>query len=134
MEEFRTIEGHEKYSISNLGRVMNNKTGRFLKPSDNGRGYLHVAWRHDKKKKFFTIHRLIANAFIPKIEGKDYVDHIDNDKKNNSLENLRWCSQQENNFNRSSSSHNTSGIKGVNFVKPSNKWEARMEVNSSRIL
>lgn len=49
------------------------------------------------KKKHYTLHRLIAEAFIPKIEGENIINHIDGNKLNNSIDNLEWCTYSENN-------------------------------------
>lgn len=59
------------------------------------------------------VHRLLAETFIPKIEGKNIVDHIDRNRINNNLQNLRWLSQQENRINSTKNKNNTSGFRGV---------------------
>lgn len=59
----------------------------------NNRGYLSVVVR----RKTHMLHRLVAQAFIPKPEGKDFVNHIDGDKTNNHVDNLEWCTIAENN-------------------------------------
>lgn len=51
----------------------------------------------DGKKKTFTVHKLVANAFLAKPEGCDSINHIDENKQNNCVENLEWCTLQENN-------------------------------------
>jgi hypothetical protein len=129
IEEFKIIKDYENYSISNLGNVKNNKTGRILKSSDTGRGYLAVVLMKNKIRKSVLLHRLIAIAFIPNPNNKLIVDHADNDKHNNNVNNLRWCTHAENMQNRSISSDNTSGTTGVYFYKASNKWEAKIGLN-----
>jgi hypothetical protein len=121
-EEFRIIKDYENYSVSNYGNVRNNTTGKILKRSINSNGYYGVKLCKDGKAINFKIHRLIANAFIPNPDDKPCVDHIDNNKVNNNLVNLRWCSISENNFNMSLSSKNKSGFKGVRFDKMANRW------------
>ena len=68
-----------------------------MKPVKGGDNYLHVYLCKNGKQKNIKIHRLVAEAFIPKIDGKEFVDHIDGDRQNNNVNNLRWCTQAENN-------------------------------------
>ena len=80
MENYIIIDGFENYSVSDLGNVRNNKTGRILKWSVND-GYFFVGLRKHKIKYNQKIHRLVVQAFIPNLENKNCVDHIDNDRK-----------------------------------------------------
>lgn len=86
----------DNYSVSNLGRVRNNLTGRILKPSDNGNGYKRVTISQAGKPKAYLIHRLAAEAFCLKQENQTEVDHIDGNRSNNTVENLRWVTGSEN--------------------------------------
>ena len=96
VETFVKIEGFEKYEVSNLGKVRNIKSGRMLKPHLNHNGYLkHHLYRHDKQKELF-LHRIIAIAFIDNPGKKPQVNHIDENKLNNDLSNLEWCTAKEN--------------------------------------
>lgn len=105
-EIYKDIAGFEGlYQISNKGTVRslsfrNNQTAfkrvRALTPSDNGSGYLIVGLSKGGKKKNFYIHRLVADAFLLREKGKDVVNHKDHNTRNNSAENLEWCTQEEN--------------------------------------
>jgi hypothetical protein len=128
MEEFKIIKDYTNYSVSNYGNVKNNDTGKILKQS-NTNGYTQVSLRKNGKGKLYRVHRLIALAFIPNPDNKPFVDHIDNNKSNNYIDNLRWCTNQENSCNRQLSSKNTSGYKGVNFYKTYNCWRAEIKLN-----
>ena len=98
VETFVEIEGFEKYEVSNLGRVRNIKSGRILKPFPNRGGYLrHKLYGYGKKKNL-PLHRIIATAFIDNPDGKPCVNHIDENKLNNDLSNLEWCTVKENNI------------------------------------
>jgi hypothetical protein len=133
-EMWNDIKGYEGlYKISNLGNVMNIKTSRILKSWINPEGYKCVDLYHNGKKKTMYIHRLIAIHYISNDENKQCVDHIDNNRLNNKLTNLRWCTNQQNDMNRSISKNNTSGSKGVSFHKQTNKWRARIKISGKEI-
>ena len=98
VETFVKIEGFEKYEVSNLGKIRNIKSGRILKPQLDKDGYLtHNLYGYDKQK-YLLLHRIIATAFIDNPEGKPCVNHIDENKLNNDLRNLEWCTVRENNI------------------------------------
>ncbi len=126
MEEFKAIENYD-YSISNHGNVKNNITGIILKPGLNKQGYYQVGFSKNGVRKHFLVHRLVANAFIPNPENKPEVDHIDNCRINNKFNNLRFCSHQENQFNKGLTKQNKSGIKGVYFDKVNGYWRAQIQ-------
>ena len=86
-----------QYSVSDDGLVMNHRTGKILRPEDDRRGYERVSlWgRHQK------VHRLVAKRFLPAPTCEAVVvDHMDTDRKNNNVSNLRWVSYSENSRNR----------------------------------
>lgn len=109
-EIWEKIEGYDGlFIVSNLGRVyhysypvnsrygkIRNVTAGFIKPIIGKRGYYVVNIHYKSKRKSFYIHRLLAEYFIPKIEGKYFVNHINGIKTDNSLTNLEWCTQKEN--------------------------------------
>ena len=93
---FEIIKGNEDYIIFENGSILNCVTDRFL-TINNGEGfYKTVRLRKDGKPKTYKLHRLLAQAFLHKPEGKDHVNHKDGNKLNNSLSNLEWCTHQEN--------------------------------------
>ena len=69
--------------------------GRILKGSASGK-YCLINLHKNKTIQRFLVHRLVAEAFIPKINGKDYINHKDNNPENNKVDNLEWCTQSEN--------------------------------------
>jgi hypothetical protein len=117
------------YEISNVGIVRNKTNGYLMKPILNNNGYYRVGLYHNKIQKIYTLHCLIAIYFIPNPENKPFIDHINNVKTDNRLENLRWCNQSENSMNRKISSNNKTGYKGVSFDKLNNKWCAHIMIN-----
>jgi hypothetical protein len=124
-EEYRTIKGHENYSISNYGNIRNNVTEKILKSGLTTKGYKVVRLNG----KTMNVHRLVSEAFIPNPDNKKCVDHIDNVKTNNNVNNLRFVTIQENNFNASISKTNISGYKGIRWNKNKNKWQAQICYN-----
>ena len=91
MEIWKEVQGFDGYEISNLGRVKSNKTNKILK-LQNMNGYKSV-WMNYKTPK---VHRLVAMMFIPNPDNLLVVEHLDDDKTNNKVENLKWSTQQEN--------------------------------------
>lgn len=92
------IKDYENYSINENGEVRNDKTGKILAVNINvHNGYPFVSLWNGNKCKKATVHRLMAEAFIPNPENKPTVDHKDGNRKNNSLDNLRWATYSEQN-------------------------------------
>lgn len=89
-EEWRLVAGTEDYYVSNKGRFRRGK--KLLKTSCGADGYPRVNIGKNKKR----LHRLVAEAFIPNPDNLPVVDHIDGDKTNACVENLRWLTQQQN--------------------------------------
>lgn len=102
-EEWLDIPDFEgKYQISNRGRVKSMNFNRehkecLLKQSDDRDGYKKVVLFKHNRPYYFTVHRLVAKVFIPNPECKPQVDHIDCNRANNNVENLRWATSRENN-------------------------------------
>lgn len=97
LEEWRPINGFPNYAVSNRGRVMNLKSGKILKNRSNNHGYVYVKlYKGDGTSKQIKIHRLVAQAFIPNPLNLPQVNHIDENKTNNNVENLEWCTASQN--------------------------------------
>lgn len=98
MEIWKDIEGYDNYMVSNLGRVKSLKFNkeRILKPYKTEKGYLKISLIKNNRTKVFSIHRLVAQAFIPNIENKKEIDHINTVRDDNRVENLRWTNHKEN--------------------------------------
>lgn len=90
MELYFPIKGYERYSVSTSGHVRNNDTGRILKPSIATTGYCVVGLRKNNISKTINIHKLVAEKYIPNPLNYKCITHIDGDKSNNNINNLKW--------------------------------------------
>ena len=95
-ELWRPIKNHPQYICSSLCRVKNTKTGKIHNGSINNKGYMRFDLCENGKRFVINAHRLMAETFIPNPQEKPFVNHIDGNKTNNSLNNLEWCTQKEN--------------------------------------
>lgn len=128
MEEiWLPIKGYEgRYEVSNIGNVNslnyeNKGYAKLLKPGVTKKGYLYVYLTKNGKEKKFFIHRIVAEAFIPNWFDYSQVNHIDEDKTNNHVDNLEWCSAKENSNhgtrNKRISEKNTNGKKSKSVLQ-----------------
>ena len=131
-EVWKEIPDFENYMISNLGRVKSfkcniNKNGKILKPSINNGYYFVCLTNNNGKLVKKNIHRLISELFIPNPNNLPNVDHIDTNRLNNDLSNLRWASLSQNQCNRNKQVTKTSSkYKGVYWNKKMQKWRAQV--------
>lgn len=95
-EIYKIINGFPNYMISNLGNVYSIKNDIVLKPIKNNCGYLWVSLFNEKGMERKTIHKLVAEHFLDSIEGKTEINHLDENKENNSVDNLCYCTHREN--------------------------------------
>jgi hypothetical protein len=129
IERWKVIDEYDNYSVSTYGRVRNDKTNKTLKHKTEKNGYHRVCLCVNGKKKSMYIHRIVAVAFIDNPLNKQCVDHINNDRKNNNISNLRYATNSENQMNKKKLSNNTSGVTGVNWHKGHKKWEAGIKID-----
>lgn len=118
-----------KYECSSLGRVRVKGTGYLVSFSTSSWGYYKCAIN----RKSIKVHRLIAKTFLPKIEGKDEVNHIDFDRKNNRIDNLEWTSRRENHTHAVLRKGNNSGSKYIGVKKEGSKYLASIHVNKVKV-
>ena len=97
-ELWRTVPDYENYHVSNFGRVKSFYNGKvtILKPALNKQGYLEICLCKNATQKSFRVNRLVARAFIPNLDNKPQVNHIDGHKLNNYVGNLEWSTGAEN--------------------------------------
>lgn len=98
MEIWKDIDGYDGfYQVSNLGNVRSSKTKQNIYYSDTNKGYFRVNLYKNKKRKSYSIHRLVAEYFLDNPNNYPCVNHKDCNKKNNRVDNLEWCTYKYNN-------------------------------------
>lgn len=114
---WKPVKGYEGlYEVSNVGIVKSLfRYKKALKPSVTKNGYLTVELFRDKIGKRFLVHRIVAESFIPNPDDLPQVNHKDEDKKNNNVDNLEWCSAKYNmNYGEGAKTRH----KKINYSKP----------------
>ena len=116
----KKIKGYNDYWVKPNVYIISTKgkTNRILKSADDGRGYRKVVLSKEGKTKCLSVHRLVAEAYLDDWNPKLQVDHIDRNRINNNVDNLRMVTQRENSFNR--------GAKGYYYNKEKGKYMARI--------
>ena len=115
------VINHPNYLIYEDGRVYNQKYNRFLKPIKCN-SYLSYNLFNNNIKTCHKIHRLIGIHYIPNPDNKPCIDHIDRNRLNNDISNLRWVSYTENSNNKSKHTNNKSGHTNISYHITHSKW------------
>ena len=84
------------YIVTNCGSIYSLKTNKKLKNRLDTNGYVQIHLRHNNKDYYVLLHRLVAKTFIPNPENKPQVNHINGNKTKNNIDNLEWCTNDEN--------------------------------------
>ena len=122
MRDVKDYEG--LYAVTSCGKIWSYRNERFLTPSTDKRGYFKVNLCKNGKCKTYKLHRLVAEAYIPNLNNLPQVDHIDNDKTHNYVNNLQWITNRENcrkSKNKAILQYDLNG----NFIK---EWECAADV------
>ena len=91
-EEWRDIDGYDlPYQVSNFGDIRNKDTGHVYKRRIGRTGYCCVTLVQEHLPTVHSVHRLVAKAFIPNPDNLPYINHKDEVRTNNIVENLEWC-------------------------------------------
>lgn len=148
MEIWKDIPGYEGlYQASNLGNIKslnynNTKKEKLLKTKYDKRGYLAIELRNKGKRYYTRVHRLVAMAFIPNPNNYPQVNHKDENKENNNVDNLEWCTNDYNaHYGTRYERIRTKLLKPVkqydldgNYIQTFNSIEeAKKEVNNNHI-
>ena len=92
---YKKINGYDNYMVSNTGMILNIKRNKHLVNVVADRYMIVLLYKNNKRKRYY-VHRLVAEAFCEKKEGKNYVNHKDLNRYNNNASNLEWVSSKEN--------------------------------------
>lgn len=127
----REIKGYELYEVCESGRVFSKKRNRFLTPYPNSSGYLRVVLSKDGVTSKFFLHQLVYSAFgkepyeVASGDRFNQIDHIDQNKTNNHIDNLQLISARENSLK------NLKDVKG--YVKDGSRFRVRASIHGKRI-
>lgn len=139
MEIWKDIEGFEGlYQVSNLGQVKSlarkyvGKLDKIMKPAIRNQ-YPMIELFKDKKGVCYSVHRLVASAFIEKDDDRNLVNHINKIKTDNRACNLEWVNQTENDSHKSLFYQKTSKYAGVHFDKSKGKFISTAYLNKKQI-
>ena len=122
MKDIKNYEG--LYGITSCGRVYSYKSKKFLKPKREKNGYLRVQLCKNGEVKMYSLHRIVAEAYIPNIDNLPQVDHIDNDKTHNYVNNLQWITGRDNSRKSNNKPILQFDLDG-NFIR---EWECASDV------
>jgi len=129
LKEIKDYEGLYSFDLNN-NQVYTHKYKRYLKPHLNKCGYYHIALYKNSKLKGFKFHRLIYEAHFGTIPEKMCIDHIDNNRQNNNIENLRLATHSQNQMNSKTQKDNLStGYKNIYKTK-CNTYRVRIKKNN----
>ena len=121
-EEWREVKNNPRYEVSSFGNVRSKARGDV---KIDKKRYCYASIYYEGKLKRCLVHRLVAEVFIDNPNDKATIDHINGDRYNNRVENLRWASQQENLWNKD--------YKGYS-KRPNGRFEVKIRDNSGKRL
>jgi hypothetical protein len=119
-EYFKPIKNFETYGISNLGNVKDFRTGEMKKQYVNvsAGGYLQVEIRNPEGSLNKRVHRLVGENLIDNPDSLEEIDHIDRNRTNNTIDNLRWVSRSDNQINKLYTPHNNNPYRCIYYDAP----------------
>lgn len=124
IEVWNKIDNFNNYEVSSFGNVRNKSKKNILKQQKDKKGYFNISLTENSIKKTFKVHCLVFNSFNKKLDPKLVIDHIDENKENNNISNLRLLTNREN-CSRSKK-NKSSQYTGVSYDKERKKWSAEI--------
>ena len=137
-EEFKTIPDFESYEINNLGIIRNKYTKHKLEYIERENGHYQAQFTITdclgKQNYVLSVHRTVYRLFSNESENIDnfFIDHKDQDPKNNYIKNLRLATPQQNMYNRRKDRNSSSIFKGVYYNKQRKRWQAGIQLRNKR--
>ena len=131
--DYARFKDYYNYIIFMNGKIYNKKKNRFIKSSvDKSTGYFKLHLYKNKKEYTFYLHRILGECFIKNSHNLPTIDHIDRDRLNNKINNLRWSSITLQNINKNIQKNNKTGTIGVYFHKIKNIYRAIWRVDGKK--
>lgn len=124
---------HDGYAEILLYDTYGVEINRTIIDIDDIDNVIQYKWHHRSNGYCGANHNILLHRIIMNVKNGEYVDHINGNRLDNRKQNLRICTNQENNFNKGLYSHNTSGVTGVSWDKSRNKWEVSIKINQKKI-
>lgn len=133
IETWAQIDGFNDYQVSNFGRFRNCTNGHILNKikDDASNEYKKVKLKKNNETFFLKSHKIVAETFIYNPHNKPLIDHIDGNKANNHVSNLRWATYSENAMNRTKANKNN-GLKYKGVVFNGKVYQAMYRLNGKR--
>lgn len=129
MDELHDLKDYEGlYKINKKGEIYSCFLKRFLSLCINQDGYYHYTLCKDNIKKYVVAHRIVAKQFIPNPHNLPLIDHIDRNRLNNNITNLRWVSLRQNQLNRKDTKHPY-----IYYNKKSNNYRIGIEIKKQEV-
>lgn len=132
LSQFTELPFNKSYLVDMNGNVYSKYIQRLIKPVVNEKGYLKVRLAtgiNPKEKKMFFVHRLVAQLFIPNPHNLPQVNHKDENKANNYVENLEWC---DNSYNQLYGTIRERRLKSREWYKPSKSTKDKIRLNQPK--
>ena len=133
-ELYVKLSYNSEYIFFSSNKLYSLKYKKFIKPIIPNNGYLSYRFYLNDTRIVYLIHKMLGDYFIKNTNPLEYdiIDHINQNKLDNRIDNLRWVNSSINNRNQKLSILNTSGFQGVNFVKSRNSWKADWTDNEGK--
>ena len=129
----KPIPNYENYSLDlNNNEVYSNYKKGYLKPNILKNGYYVIELSKNSKRKAFLLHRLVYEAYNGSIPDKIQVDHIDNNRQNNNIENLRLVTNSQNQMNSKTRKNNLLGYKNITKTEY-NTYKVQIRINKKTV-